>query len=85
MTIGIIADSHGNLAPREAVRDAMTAAAPDPVIKLRDLVPGSCDPAGSAELQMRSGYLTIAANDERHLQDGSPSCATGACRRCPDT
>ncbi|MDG6746110.1 metallophosphoesterase family protein, partial [Staphylococcus aureus] len=71
MKIGVIADAHGNLAALEAVRDAMTATGPDFVINLGDLVSGPFDPAGSAELQMRSGYHTIAGNHERQLQDGS--------------
>lgn len=71
MKIGVIADAHGNLAALEAVRDAITAAAPDLVVNLGDLVSGPFDPAGRAELQMRSGYLTIAGNHERQLQDDS--------------
>ena len=71
LKIGVIADAHGNLAALEAVRDAMTAAAPDMVVNLGDLVSGPFDPAASAELQMRSGYLTIAGNHERQLQDDS--------------
>ncbi|MEH3104470.1 MAG: metallophosphoesterase family protein [Sphingomonas phyllosphaerae] len=71
MKIGVIADAHGNLAALEAVQDAMTAAAPDLIVNLGDLVSGPFDPAGSAELQMRSGYHTIAGNHERQLQDDS--------------
>jgi len=71
LKIGVIADAHGNLAALEAVRDAMTAAAPDMVVNLGDLVSGPFDPGASAELQMRAGYHTIAGNHERQLQDGS--------------
>lgn len=71
LKIGVIADAHGNLAALEAVRDAMTVAAPDLVVNLGDLVSGPFDPGASAELQMRSGYHTIAGNHERQLQDGS--------------
>ena len=71
LKIGIIADAHGNLAALEAAMAAMSAAAPDMVVNLGDLVSGPFDPAGSAEAQMRSGYLTIAGNHERQLQDDS--------------
>ncbi len=71
LKIGVIADAHGNLAALEAVRDAMTAAAPDMVVNLGDLVSGPFDPGASAELQMRAGYHTVAGNHERQLQDGS--------------
>jgi predicted phosphodiesterase len=71
LKIGVIADAHGNLAALEAVMAAMGAAAPDMVVNLGDLVSGPFDPAGSAEIQMRSGYLTIAGNHERQLQDDS--------------
>ena len=69
MKIGIIADAHGNLAALEAVVDALTAVGPDIVVNLGDLVSGPFDPAGSADIQMRSGYLTIAGNHERQLQN----------------
>jgi len=71
LKIGVIADAHGNLAALEAVMEAISAAAPDFVVNLGDLVSGPFDPAGSAEAQMRSGYLTIAGNHERQLQDDS--------------
>ena len=71
MKIGVLADAHGNAAALEAVIGAINAAAPDLVVNLGDLVSGPFDPAGSAELQMRSGFLTIAGNHERQLQDGS--------------
>ncbi|HJO63745.1 MAG TPA: metallophosphoesterase family protein [Sphingomonas sanguinis] len=71
LKIGVIADAHGNLTALEAVMDAISAAAPDFVVNLGDLVSGPFDPAGSAEVQMRSGYLTIAGNHERQLQDHS--------------
>ncbi|MFK3891442.1 metallophosphoesterase family protein [Sphingomonas sp. NPDC079357] len=44
MKIGVIADAHGNLAALEAVRDAITAAAPDLIVNLGDLVSGPFDP-----------------------------------------
>lgn len=71
LKIGVIADAHGNLAALEAVIDAISTAKPDIVVNLGHLVSGPFDPAGSAEVQMRSGYLTIAGNHERQLQDGS--------------
>lgn len=71
MKIGVIADTHGNLAALEAVMDAISAVAPDMVVNLGDLVSGPFDPAGSAEAQMQAGYLTIAGNHERQLRDGS--------------
>lgn len=71
MKIGVIVDAHGNLAALEAAMAALSAAAPDMVVNLGDLVSGPFDPAGSAEAQMQSGYLTIAGNHERQLQDDS--------------
>lgn len=71
MKIGVIADAHGNFAALEAAMDATSSSAPDIVINLGDLVSGPFDPAGSAEAQMQSGYLTIAGNHERQLQDDS--------------
>lgn len=71
LKIGVIADTHGNLAALEAVMDAISAVTPDFVVNLGDLVSGPFDPAGSAEAQMGSGYLTIAGNHERQLQDDS--------------
>jgi predicted phosphodiesterase len=71
LKIGVIADAHGNLAALEAVIEALTAAEPDIVVNIGDLVSGPFDPAGSADRQMRSGYLTIAGNHERQLQDDS--------------
>lgn len=51
--------------------DAISAAAPDLVVNLGDLVSGPFDPAASADLQMHSGYMTVAGNHERQLHDDS--------------
>ena len=71
MRIGVIADAHGNLAALEAVMAELRDAAPDVIVNLGDLVSGPFDPAGSAEAQMLSGYVTIAGNHERQLLDDS--------------
>ncbi len=71
MKIGVIADVHGNLAALEAVVARLREAAPDVIVNLGDLVSGPFDPGGSADAQMRSGYLTIAGNHERQLLDDS--------------
>jgi len=69
--IGVIADTHGNLAALEAVMAELRVAAPDVIVNLGDLVSGPFDPAGSAEAQMLSGYATISGNHERQLLDDS--------------
>ncbi len=71
MRIGVVADAHGNIAALEAVMAALQDAAPDVIVNLGDLVSGPFDPAGSAEAQMQSGYVTIAGNHERQLLDDS--------------
>lgn len=71
MRIAIIADVHGNLAALQAVMAEINVLAPDATVNLGDLISGPFDPAGSAEAQMTSGYLTIAGNHERQLMDES--------------
>ena len=43
----------------------------DATVNLGDLISGPFDPAGSADAQMKSGYLTIAGNHDRQLMDKS--------------
>ncbi|MGX7707064.1 metallophosphoesterase family protein [Methylobacterium sp. Gmos1] len=65
-----MADAHGNLAALDAVMADLRNAALDMIVNLGDLVSGPFDPAGSAEAEMRAGYLTIAGNHERQILDG---------------
>jgi predicted phosphodiesterase len=71
LRIAVIADVHGNLAALEAVMAAIPACGADAKVNLGDLISGPFDPAGSADAQMNSGYLTIAGNHERQLMDES--------------
>jgi predicted phosphodiesterase len=50
---------------------AIPAYGADAKVNLGDLVSGPFDPAGSADAQMKSDYLTIAGNHDRQLMDKS--------------
>ena len=70
MRIAVIADVHGNLIALEAVLAHISAAAPDLIVNLGDLVSGPFDPSGSADAQINLGCLTVAGNQERQLLEG---------------
>lgn len=76
MRIAVIADVHGNLAALEAVIAAIPACGADATVNLGDLISGPFDPAGSADAQMKSGYLTIAGNHDRQLTDEATAPST---------
>ena len=80
MRIAVIADVHGNSLALEAVLADISAAAPDLIVNLGDLVSGPFDPAAAADIQMALGCSSLKGNHDRWVV-GDPTGRTDALTR----
>lgn len=76
MRLAVVSDVHANRLALEAVLADMKAQGVDAIVNLGDHLAGPLDPAGTADMLMGLGALTIAGNHDRDMGFSAPGTFT---------